>query len=176
MRGKLSWIIKPRFKLNDYDTLSWQRPGHASVLTLIDDKSYTWWIIKILLVIICRIQASKPCESTFFPELFRLSPPNWWCTSSIFLFPNSLKPNSKYGIILQIWKKSADFQVFRWNWWSLHDIRLFIKRKMENCQVLRNNNAQPKENKDSIVDQKSLPKGTENAPFCTSRFVLQKVV
>lgn len=40
---------------------------------------------------------------------------------------------------------------------------------MENCQVLRNNNAKPKENKDSIVDQKSLPKGTENAPFCTSR-------
>ena len=47
---------------------------------------------------------------------------------------------------------------------------------MENYQVLRNNNAQPKENKDSIVDQTSLPKGTENAPFCTSRFVLQKVV
>lgn len=46
---------------------------------------------------------------------------------------------------------------------------------MENCEVLRNNNAQPNENKDSIVDQKSLAKGTENAPFCASRFVLQKV-
>ena len=177
MRGKLSWITKPRFKLNYYDTLSWQRSGHASVLTLIDDKSYTWWIIKILLVIICRIQATKPCESTFFPELFRLSPPNWWCTSSIFLFPNSLKPNSKYGIILQIWKKALIFKFLAGTGdHSLHDIRLFKKRKMENCQVLRNNNAQPKENKDSIVDQKSLPKGTENAPFCTSRFVLQKVV
>ena len=162
--------------MNDYDTLSWQRPGHASVLTLIYDKSHTWWIVKILLVIVCRIQATKPCESTFFRELFRLSPPNWWSTSSIFLFPNSLKPTcSIYGMILQIWKKSAHFQVFLWNWWSLHDIRLFIKRKMENCQVLRNNNAQPNENKDSIADQKSLPKGTENAPFCASRFVLQKV-
>lgn len=46
---------------------------------------------------------------------------------------------------------------------------------MENCQVLRNNDAQPNENKDSIVDQKSLPKGIENAPFCKSRFVLKSL-
>lgn len=78
---------------------------------------------------------------------------------------------SKYGktaLIFKFFAETGDHYIY--------DIRLFIKRKMENYQVLRNNNAQPKENKDSIVDQTSLPKGTENAPFCASRFVLQKVV
>lgn len=77
---------------------------------------------------------------------------------------------SKYG------KKALIFKFFAGTGDHYMTFVCFIKRKMENCQVLRNNNAQPKENKDSIVDQKSLPKGTENAPFCTSRFVLQKVV